>query len=439
MEFALAIFLILLLLGIVYYLTTQVADSDTSDSSSVEVPKTPIERAEKFYQNTIGYEFDDNAKVALANSEQAEDEYSQREAQGTLPRAQTGNAANSSFITASLYNYNLAPNLANPDDRRRAKRRAAAYFNKTIDRIARDPLGVDLTTPQPVEFLVDRAQDFWDDYLLQVQADDPEIIRNIYVPNFDVVRNTVREVKAATLPKQQYYQRKPIPSDPQNVHDSQINNDMRALVRRIHQPRTARQGGSSFKEIVEAVQSFPFSNEHKRQVALEVVGTMSKGRIPTSLDVSESELLQDVWERINSEENHSRRGPLREAFMNSLTECNEDGRVICTMGRCARVLSSLTLLDADSEVAKPLKTTEVLRSEAFFKAHQIVQNTLKEQPPEVVAAYNNPNVENEATAEQVSNLEAQLRTAIETTLRRDYRDVKPTVLNGIISDALAGV
>jgi hypothetical protein len=111
------------------------------------------------------------------------------------------------------------------------------------------------------------------------------------------------------------------------------------------------------------------------------------------------------------------------------------------MGRCARVLGALTLLDSNPEIAKPMKTKEIMRDEAFSKAHKIVQDILKATPKNIVDAYNSgPNTQiSEQVQTQIHQLEADMRTKIETTLREDYKDSNVASLNTIISDALAGV
>jgi hypothetical protein len=430
----------------------------------------------ELFKKTTGYELDDNAKLAINKSQKKDDMYTSNEFNGTMSRSKVGDAADNSFILANLLNYNAAPNEEDAPKKRNTRKRAAKYFAKTMNRITADPTAVLQTAPQPVEFMVNRAQDFYDDYLLQLHAEDPMLIQEIYVPNFNQIRDTVRNTRtnniktnvkqkkrekvfpadtpAKTIEQELYYNERTVPSDPQNVHDSQVINDTHGIYQRIReknfQDEIVGDSGQSngdkndaiFKDIRRAIQKYPFTNEIQRANAKKVLDTMSVGSNIISLDTSERQLIVDVWKRINSPENHSKRGTLHESFMNSLSDGIENGKPVCTMGRCGRMLGSLTLLDADPEIAKPTKTKEILRNEIFSKSHAIIKKVLDDTPIHIAKAYQDPEIFAQADSKikkKVDKLENKLKQEIETTLQQDYKDVKPATLDNLIKDAQAGV
>jgi len=422
----------------------------------------------ELYKKTVGYELDDNAKLALTKSKSKDEMYTNNEEAGTMSKSKTGDATENSFILASLYNFNVAPNEKSKKSQRKAKTTAAHYFNKTMNRIATDPVTILQTAPQPVEFMVDRAADFYEDYLIQVHAEDPELVRNIYVPNFDQIRTSVRSARTdearktakkekarlrhmppKAIEQEIYFMEKSVPSDPQNVHNSNVVNDMSEIYQRVREKNMRDSFGTNqqtdediIKEIRTSIDSFPFTNPQQRAHATRVMETMSSNSIVTSLNASEKSIISDVWKRINSQENHDKRGLLKESFMDALASGVESGRDVCTMGRCSRVLGALTLLDKDSEISKPVKTTEILRNEALFKAHQTVLRVLKEYPSNISEAYQNPEKLLSASADvrqKVDELENTIKQEIETTLKSDYSNIKPVTLENIIRDAQAGV
>jgi hypothetical protein len=419
----------------------------------------------ELFKKTVGYELDDVAKLALNKSKSRNEMYVNNEIAGTMSREKSGDAADNSFILASLYNFNVAPNEISKKSQQKAKRYAAHYFNKTMERIENDPAAVLQTAPQPVEFMVDRAADFYEDYLIQTRAANPEIVRNLYIPNFNQIRTIVRNTRTDEarrvakkeqarlhnmLPKaiehEIYYMEKSVPSDPQNVHDSNVNESMKEIYKRIKeknfQDNAHQTDDDIVNEIRKAINSFPFSNDIQKRNAAHVMETMSSHNMVTALDASEKTIIADVWKRINSSDNKNRKVLLKESFMDALANGVERGGDVCTMGRCSRVLGSLTLLDTDPNVSKPVKTTEILRNEAMLKAHRTIQKVLQESPQQISEAYQDPEkllAANADIRQKVDELENVLKNEIEIVLKNDYPTVKPETLNNLIKDAQAGV
>jgi hypothetical protein len=414
------------------------------------------------YKKTVGYKLDDNAKLALSKAKKKDDMYTTNETSGTMSKSKAGDATDNSFILANLLNFNVAENEPDKKSKKKAKAKSAQYFNKTLDRIVAEPAAVVQTVVQPVEFMVDRAEDFYEDYVIQVNAENPAIVRELYIPNFEQIRNTVRNTRteqvkkqakekqlkmknlpAKTIEQELYYMPKDIPSDPQNVHDSNVVSNVKMIYDKVisknSQEKKQSNDESVLNEIRHAIDNFPFTGG-KGTAAKNTFDVMIKNKLPTAFEATEKDVLVDVWRRITSAENETRRTALKESFMDSLAESN--GNNVCTMGRCSRVLSSLTLLDKDTEISKPIKTVEILRNEALMKAHKVVLKVLNEIPKDVSDAYQDPEKllgANADTRKKVDELETTIKNEIESTLKKDYPDVPAKKLNEIIKDAQAGV
>lgn len=396
----------------------------------------------ELFNKTIGYELDDNAKLALSKTQKKDKMYTDNEILGSMSQSNIGDAASNSFILASLLNYNVAPNEENPN---KTKRKAAHYFNKTLNRITANTEIVLKT--QPAEFIVDRAQDFYNDYIIQ----NTEIV----VPDFNQIRDRVRATRnniaktnvkksnknkpPKALEQDVYYSDRVITSDPQNVHDSQVNTDMKDIYERIRSSNTSNKTDDEILEdINQVINTFPFTDKNKKSSAKNISNLMASGTIKTALGASEKQILIEVWKRINDPKNNSQRESLKQSFINALVDGVENGKNVCTLGRCNRMLGTLTLLDNDPEVSKPVKTTEILRNEVFGKAHHIITTILKDTPKEIADAYQNLDYSDEH-AKSVEILENKLKTEVESILREEYQSVKPNILDNLIKDAQAGI
>lgn len=448
--------------------------------------------AESMYEKTIGYINDDAAKMALNKAIQKEKMYTRNENLGRLSDKNIADAAATSFMIADLYRFNVAPNETNQESIAAVEDAAATQYAIALHRIAINPLSVVKTSetyiPAP-EFVIDRVEDFYEDYIVRVTTDnrDPnEHLINV-IPELQQLRTNVRNARieaarnaavAGILPRrlpsnkkkrsknaepltekemirENYFAENDIRNDPQNVHESQVNKDMARIYQNILNRNKIEDEllgfsnddiSANINAIKNYAKSFKFENPKGKDRALKTIDVMSKGNWITSLNARESEILSNVWKRTGSAENEQNRISLQSSLMNSLADCIEDGYngneyQVCISGRVGRVLGSMTLLDANEQISEPIKTAEILRNEIFSKSYKIIQDSLKETDDETARGYNGtlespaPEVET-----KVRVFEDQVRDRIETTLRKEYEDkVDKKILENLIQDAKAGV
>ena len=136
-----------------------------------------------------------------------------------LDKAIKNNSSSSQFIAAEILSNNIAPHKENNEP---IYNQAAELYKRSVlsikpeDFINNTVLGEAYIDPN---FIVNRTEDFFDTH----QVDVPR-------PNFQFIR---REIRTANVPN--LLKEVPITNDPQNVHDSNVNNDVRNILNRLHQ------------------------------------------------------------------------------------------------------------------------------------------------------------------------------------------------------------
>jgi len=122
-------------------------------------------------------------------------------------------------------------------------------------------------------------------------------------------------------------------SDPQNVHDSFVNVDVRKKIDMLKNS---------------PVLIPPHSSHVDRMLEnpAEIYGT------------TDAEIMCRVWGRINEPENAPNRAELIRAFNSAVEQCG-----VCSTGRVSQLIDSLTLLDCNAELAAPLVSREIMRRE----------------------------------------------------------------------------
>jgi hypothetical protein len=337
--------------------------------------------AELKYNNVFGYENTPESREAL---------------QTALVREERPNPpAQNAFIIGDLMEFNYDNHAV-----------ALMYYQDAIERLVREP------EDPHADHIIDRIED---------------IAREIDVAP---ARSTVRQSRVKLKNVAVDAPIVEIKSDPQNVHDSHVNSDLRKVYNEIVQhnmlddtpPATRQELIDYLKEKLPA---------HKLTRARKTLKSMSG--MNTAIGDHENMVIDNVWQRINSKENLSRASALKESFADALVDCtNKLHYTVCSGGRCARILSSLTLLDADDAVAAPVKTREILRSEIMSKAHKVLQDALATSPAaaDYLAGKDTP---------EVNQFEEQVKQNITQTIIRDYPNESTKNLGELISDAHAGV
>jgi NAD(P)-dependent dehydrogenase (short-subunit alcohol dehydrogenase family) len=130
-----------------------------------------------------------------------------------------------------------------------------------------------------------------------------------------------------------------IASDGQNVHDHSVVQALRRNIRRLMTPAadvvTGVARGDVKDEVRRAIRSTALAEGDKRH-ALEVLEDLGTS-VHSGLGVSEVGVLKTVWDKV---QRSSRREDLVEMLARQLASGVEDGHVVCSTGKMARIMGA---------------------------------------------------------------------------------------------------
>ncbi|MCK4968611.1 MAG: hypothetical protein KAS12_06150 [Candidatus Aenigmarchaeota archaeon] len=276
------------------------------------------------------------------------------------------------------------------------------------------------------EFIVDRAEGLRDVVAEQYNIILPEI-NDIHAVRVENLEQKIQETRAAvdiafTPPTKKavvenYIDRLAVhTNDKQNVHDSNVNKDVRKIYDEIRNQRRI-ENIDHIKEFI----STRYTGD--RAAVLEVLNrSLSSGTLTTVND-TELNLLLNVWNRALDERNTKNETLIKEAVIDNLANCWENGTIVCMNGRCNRILSSLVLLDFDDKMGK-IQTTEQYKNEVYDLAKKTFDG-------EIIAAKHtdNPDLVKYATSfEDLSIDDTEIPIDVKDTFKLGFEQKIDSIL-----------
>lgn len=364
------------------------------------------------YEDIIGYEYNDDVQNLLNDSIKIDKD------KHKITTDTADKYINNSYILASLYRFNVAPKLN--------KDKVIQHYNDAINMI------IDYPKTQNSDLIINKAEEY-----LTFEHPVEYNFNNIKT----IIRNKKKLKPNERKMQNNFYNPKPIYNDPQNVHDSQVSNDIKFIYQKIldkNQMNNISLSPHYFDDIKSDLIKHNMSDEEKDR-ALFILNKFKQKNEYMNLNTTDDQILLNVWARINSPENNNQRQSLKVALFDALSNSMDKNyrgeyKEVCLQGRCNRVLQSLTLLDNDQNISAPIKTIDILKNEIMSKSYQVIQKILSNSPKHIVDMYNNGSESNE-----LKNFESDLKNEIEKTLRIDYPNVDKSILDPIILDAQSGV
>ncbi len=208
-------------------------------------------------------------------------------------------------------------------------------------------------------------------------------------------------------------------SDPQNVHDTTVNNELKDKYNRLR----GLNGNITvtLEDIFDSLQFHPSTD-----IITKVIDEMRTSYSYISkLNDNEINVLLHVYQRCNTTD-------MKSAFYDALVDSFDTnaGRPVCPQGRVARILETLTLLDDDTMLREPIKTDDIVRKEFMSRAHKILEDSINSLSTEELVQYDNNDV----------SIDDKLRDTLDTELRNEYSDsITPIVLDKLIKQAQMGI
>jgi hypothetical protein len=283
----------------------------------------------------------------------------------------------------------------------RDTKKAQDYYLHAIDQIRQTPSA-------DAPFIINRLEDRIN-INYAAEEDDHQLILDQLITLND-------ELRDLNLPQSDPGLRITWTSDSQNVHDSNINNEMRDDYERIKEFNRAN--GVYVWSAAEMIDFFtnvynPAENERLnvpdaiKMIEYIVVknGTISK------LQTDEINFLCDVFSRIQYEQPQK---AMIENLVLNLKESYGNGRPMCITGRTARILSSFAGFD---EIGI-FKSKPVLKNEIFAKAGA-VRNRIYEAAGEELRKKYDEGVDDPDTTSLIKNMHDDVTTMVLT----DYKDL----------------
>lgn len=199
-------------------------------------------------------------------------------------------------------------------------------------------------------------------------------------------------------------------NDPQNTHDSQVIGTIRHSVNKLKQSTQLDKGvAESVREIRDFINRKP-KNSKTQDAIKSLDKILSTTHTLSHSDTTETEALNLVWNRINSDIHKDNRDELKNNLVTQLSEMQIHGHNVCSTGRFDRIIDTLNMVDPEVSI----KPTYAINSEMMQKSAQIRDQMLE--------ASNNKFELERGTAANQDQFDQKLKTTIINQLTKDYVD-----------------
>jgi hypothetical protein len=202
-----------------------------------------------------------------------------------------------------------------------------------------------------------------------------------------------------------------IQNDMHNVHDhSVIATIKQSLDRLSHETTMTRDKTQSLAEIRQHLNSQPPTD--KTRDALMALDTIERSYLPiTWTDLSESDVLSLVWNRMNSDLHHDNLNNLKDTMVEELASCIEHDKPVCATGRLTRMVDTLNAVDQSVNI----KPTYAVNEEMMTVAAKLRQETYDH-----LTEKEKVDVDSLAPNDFQKQWTQQLKDQIVTRLQNDY-------------------
>nr|QQV29667.1 hypothetical protein K-LCC10_0412 [Kaumoebavirus] len=341
--------------------------------------------------------------------------------------AKSTKTAQDHYMLATLYRHNSGE---------AQEEKVQVHYQKAAELIATAPVGrvanmaTEIFEPRAV---LRRAEDYFTDREVNEQrvlwATIHQAESNLTRADNFVKEEAKKQLGAVGGTEKYFEEKKHWTNDPQNVHDSGVNRDMLQKFVAMKDEHGKVDIRAFQEEVMKHIEKLP---AEKRQRAANVFDTIRRNSYIdlSAIGAPEIELWAHVWKRGDKNED------IRESVLSSMADCEENGHIVCTTGRAARAISSLTLLDNNPTLAIPPKTYEMIRNEVFEKSAHIFKESLLARGDNFAIEYNSGNIpEGDATSFE-NSVKEKIAEHVKDTYDSSLTD---TQIQKIIVEAQAGI
>ncbi len=204
-------------------------------------------------------------------------------------------------------------------------------------------------------------------------------------------------------------------NDPQNVHDSSVNNDLRDTLMRL---KTGASDDLDVSNCIDSARDYITANRaklgyDKTERALQVLETIRKGDTISTYKDTEDHIFALTWDRCSDPRNRDNAALMREAVITALADSVENGNQVCINGRTGHVLNSLATLDYDPALGSAM-TFEAYRNQIYQESKEIINSVVESAKLSTDGALR-------ASAEAFEAGDSSLDTASDDRFKNDLR------------------
>lgn len=364
-----------------------------------------------------------------------------------------------------ILGYNLLDGgRGNDRDQRLQFGQAARDYERAVRGLRMQVMDQTMDDEMPPMFIMQQVRGFNDMFqgeFMEINRDDPEeweiaqimgMLNNTInehgpAVHRDIVTNNVQRAVAGTSNRAEAVAAALAPTivnDQQNVHDSKVNGDLNETLARI---RCSVNRKDMLTEIAKYISDEYLQDDMKTDIARAqatkkrtqakyTLDTMARGEYISTYKDTEDNILAMVWARCGNSRNATNSDLMREAVVNALADAGDNGVVggtVCINGRCARVLSSLSLLDYDPTVGTALTFT-AYRAQIMQETKEIFDNALdnaktSDDPLMRGVAKSYEDINATADAEREAEFKAGIKDSIDKMLENYATKFNPGELN----------
>lgn len=217
-------------------------------------------------------------------------------------------------------------------------------------------------------------------------------------------------------------------NDPHNVHDTLVNDSIEAQYTKLVDDNIKNPNNQlhDYKEakkwlINKSKETSKENNntDHKEKME-KIINMLDNNFIVRSINANEQDLVIAVWQRIHDSNNVNNYDNLCQAFYDAAIDCVPDS-VVCQDGRMSRFINSLAKLDYNDNIGI-LKTKQMIRSEIYEAAGEIVNNYISNIQHTNKELYNNYIAD--ADTDDVKQIRLDIIDEIEL-LKKEYANKLP--------------
>lgn len=248
-------------------------------------------------------------------------------------------------------------------------------------------------------------------------------INNNVIPGIDFHINLLENNNNNT----QNIETRVIRNDRQNVHDHVVSKTVKKSAKKLREnTKLIKDIPTTLREVRNLINLS--DEENKKENATKTLDTIEqKNQNFSSINMSELEALQLVWNRIHSPVNNNNINNLKNNLVNELNDCNEDREQVCSTGRFSRIID--TLNKTDNEGLVEIIPKNALNQELMNKAAQIRNSMIEKEEQNIQDAINciEPN-------DKQNNLTKEFDDKFKKELLNNYK--KDYVDSGVISEEI---